>query len=118
MKQRTSRRNPLVAAILSLIVPGLGQIYCGDRNRGPAIIVGAIVVANLNILILPLISIANPTLPPETARAAWAYWIPRIVHDVSSLWSLAFWVWAVVDAFWGAKKPGTPIRRRSLKVGG
>lgn len=92
------KRNPWLSGLLSLIIPGLGQIYCGQGNRGALIIVGAVVVANLNILILPLISIANPTLPPEGARAAWAYWIPRIVHDVSSLWSLAFWVWAVVDA--------------------
>jgi hypothetical protein len=91
-------RNPVLAGLLSFVVPGLGQISCGERNRGAAIIVGAIIVANLNILILPLISIANPRLPPVGARAAWAYWIPRIVHDVSSLWSVAYWAWAVVDA--------------------
>lgn len=54
-----NKRNPFLAAILSLVVPGLGQIYADEINRGAAIIVGAIVVANLNILILPLISIAN-----------------------------------------------------------
>jgi len=83
-------KSPLLAALLSLVIPGLGQIYCGDRNRGAAILFGAIVVANLQILILPLISIANPTFPLQASRAAWAYWIPRVVHDVSSLWSVAY----------------------------
>jgi len=32
-------------------------------------------------------------------RAVWAYWIPRVVHDVASFWSIAFWLWAVIDAF-------------------
>ncbi len=104
------KRAPWLAAVLSLLVPGLGQIYCGEKNRGAVIIVGAIVVANLNILILPLISIANPTLPAEGPRAVWAYWIPRIVHDVSSLWSVAYWVWAVVDAVFVAKKVQTERR--------
>jgi hypothetical protein len=45
-----------------------------------------------------LIAVANPVIPPQDASAAWRYWIPRVVHDVASLWSAAFWVWAVVDA--------------------
>lgn len=113
MRQRTARRNPFLAAVLSLIVPGLGQIYAGESNRGAAIIVGAIVVANLNILILPLISMANPTFPLQPSRAVWAYWIPRIVHDVSSLWSVAYWVWAIVDAFLVAANTKKPIKRAS-----
>ena len=112
MRQQKANRNPYLAAILSLVIPGLGQIYADGSNRGAAIIVGAVVVANLNILILPLISMANPTLPLEPSRAVWAYWIPRIVHDVSSLWSVAYWVWAIVDAFLVSKQR-TPIRRRS-----
>ena len=87
-----NKRNPFLAAVLSLIVPGLGQIYAGESNRGAAIMGGAIVVANLNILILPLISIGNPTSFLEPSRAVWAYWIPRTVHDVSSLWSVTYWV--------------------------
>ena len=103
-----------MAAILSLVVPGLGQIYAGESSRGAAAIVGAVVVANLNILILPLISMANPSFPVETSRAVWAYWTPRIVHDVSSLWSVACWVWVIVDAFLVAGKT-KPIRRASTR---
>jgi hypothetical protein len=94
------RRNPFLAGILSLIVPGLGQIYGGESDKGAAIIAAAIVIGNLNIIILPLISMANPVLPIVThdARTLWAYWIPRIVHDVLSFWSIGFWIWAVWDA--------------------
>jgi len=92
--------NPIIAGILSLIIPGLGQMYCGESIKGAAILVAAIVIANLNIFVLPLIAMANPAIPKGTSnqRSAWAYWIPRIVHDVASFWSIAFWLWAIIDA--------------------
>jgi TM2 domain-containing membrane protein YozV len=105
------KRNPIIAGLLSLIVPGLGQIYNGENNKGGAIILGAIVIANLNIIILPLISVANPTIPigAPDARTIWAYFIPRVVHDVASFWSIAYWVWAVVDAIKHAIQKVKPI---------
>ncbi len=94
------KKKPIVAGILSLIVPGLGQIYKGEGNKGAAILAAAIVMGNLNIIILPLISMANPVIPSGTSdpRALWAYWIPRVFHDILSFWSIVFWLWAVVDA--------------------
>ncbi len=93
--------SQVIAAALSLVIPGLGQIYRGEGNRGALILAASIVIGNLNIIILPLISMANPIVPSigTDTRSLWAYWIPRIVHDVLSLWSIAFWIWAVVDAF-------------------
>jgi TM2 domain-containing membrane protein YozV len=95
------KRNPIIAGILSLIIPGLGQIYGGKGNKGAGIIFASIVIANLNILILPMIALANPDLPVSSgdADAVWKYWIPRITHDVASLWSIAFWIWAIIDAY-------------------
>jgi TM2 domain-containing membrane protein YozV len=100
-KKKNLKKNPVIALLLSVIIPGLGQVYGGKGNRGAKIIFAAIVIANLNIIILPLIALANPNLPimPGDANVAWKYWIPRITHDVASLWSIAFWVWAVVDAY-------------------
>ena len=102
------RRSSWIAGILSLVAPGLGQIYAGEGNRGAMVLVGAIIVANLNVVILPLIAMANPTISSVTpaARSVWAYWIPRVVHDVASFWSIAFWVWAVVDAVIVTRKKG------------
>jgi hypothetical protein len=100
------KRNPFMAGGLSLLIPGLGQIYTGESNKGAAIITAAIVIGNLNILILPLISLANPPNPTaeQKARAPWAYWIPRVMHDVISAWSVAFWMWAIGDAVSTARK--------------
>ena len=94
------KRYPIIAGLLSLLVPGLGQIYAGKGDKGGAIIAAAIVIGNLNIIILPLIAMANPIIPAgaPTAVTIWAYWIPRVVHDVVSFWSIAFWLWAVGDA--------------------
>ena len=100
------KRNPFIAGVLSLIIPGLGQIYAGKGNKGAGIIFAAIVIANLNIIILPMIALANPNLPVVTvdANAIWKYWIPRITHDIASLWSVIFWIWTVIDAYNVAKK--------------
>ena len=106
MEIKTMRRNPYIAGALSLLVPGLGQIYAGENNKGAALITSAIVIGNLNIIILPLISIANPIIPPQASdkRRIWAYWIPRVTHDVISFWSIAFWIWAIFDAISVARK--------------
>jgi len=93
------KRNPVLAGFLSLIIPGLGQIYCGEGNKGAAILTAAIIVGNLNIIFLPVFVTANPN-----SEIVWAYWIPRIGHDVMSVWSVVFWIWAVVDAYSLAKK--------------
>ncbi|MDP4261585.1 MAG: hypothetical protein Q8941_03535 [Bacteroidota bacterium] len=99
------KKKQFIGGILSLIVPGLGQIYRGESNKGAAILAAAIIIGNLNIIILPLIAIAKPGLPAGSSEVAlWAYWIPRIVHDVVSFWSIIFWIWAIADAFSLPKK--------------
>jgi TM2 domain-containing membrane protein YozV len=100
------KKNALIAGLLSLIVPGLGQIYGDKGKKGAAIIFAAIVIANLNVIILPLISMANPNLPVSAheVNAVWKYWIPRVTHDVASFWSIVFWFWAVIDAYKIVKK--------------
>ena len=56
------RQSSSIAGILSLVAPGLGQIYAGEGKRGAIVLVGAIIVANLNVIILPLVAMANPTV--------------------------------------------------------
>ncbi len=99
LKGKAVKRSPLFASILSLVAPGAGQMYAGEANKGAAILAAAIVIGNLNIIILPLISMANPETPLAESRALWAYWIPRVFHDILSFWSIAFWLWAVWDAY-------------------
>ena len=44
--------NPILAAILSFILPGIGQIYAGDTQKGIIFIVVAIVLGVIIRLIL------------------------------------------------------------------
>jgi TM2 domain-containing membrane protein YozV len=97
--QSETKCNAFLAGLVSLMVPGLGQFYCGERDRGAAILVAAIVVGSLNILFIPIFVAADPN--PEIA---WAYWIPRIGHDLISVWSVVFWAWVVADAFLLARR--------------
>jgi TM2 domain-containing membrane protein YozV len=39
-KIERKKKSPLIAALLSCIIPGLGQIYAGDIFRGVAILAG------------------------------------------------------------------------------
>ena len=39
-KIKNKKKSPLFAALLSCIIPGLGQIYAGDLFRGVAILAG------------------------------------------------------------------------------
>ncbi len=86
-------RNPWVAGVLSLLVPGLGQIYAGMGDKGAAILAAAVVIGNLHIIFLRLFVAAE-----ADPSALWSYWVPRVGHDIMSLWSVAFWIWAVADA--------------------
>lgn len=96
------KRRPMVAAILTVLIPGLGQIYGGKGGRGAAILAAAIAIGNLNLLFLLAFAMADPD-----PGSLWAYWIPRIGHDVIAIWSIAFWIWAVVDACLQAQPSGS-----------
>ena len=93
------KKSPHIAALLSFLIPGLGQIYCGQSSRGPAILVATIIMYNLNSIFLPVFVEANPD-----PAVFWKHWLPRLLHDIGAFYSIVFWVWAVVDAFNIAKE--------------
>ena len=37
-------RNPVVAAILSIVIPGVGQFYNGDTKKGLIMLIGAFIL--------------------------------------------------------------------------
>lgn len=39
-------------------------------------------------------------------QAFWATTLPRLLHDVLSIWGLVLWLWVVVDAYWQAERQG------------
>jgi TM2 domain-containing membrane protein YozV len=90
--------KPILASILSLIVPGLGQICSGKGERGARILLAAILVGNLNVIWLSLYGLTSPE-----ANAFWTSALPRILHDVFAAWSIVFYLWQAIDAYHHAK---------------
>ncbi len=48
-----SRKEPALAAILSFVITGLGQIYAGKAGKGVALLIATIVSFFLSFLIIP-----------------------------------------------------------------
>jgi TM2 domain-containing membrane protein YozV len=78
-KTKSKRKSPLLAALLSLIIPGLGQVYAGDLLRGFALLAGLGFSFCLMALIIGFI-----TIP-------------------------AIWIFAVIDAYKMVKKHNDEI---------
>ncbi len=74
------KRNPLLAAILSAVVPGLGQIYAGAWQRGIVLLLGL----------------------PAQAALFLGVGLPWLM-----LWLVLVWAWNIWDARATAK--GTPV---------
>lgn len=93
------KRSPVIASVLSLLIPGMGQIYAGKSGRGAAILISVIVVGNLNAIWLSLYGLTAPV--PE---APWLYEVPRILHDLFAIYGIVFWLWQVMDAYQQSRK--------------
>ncbi len=91
-------RKPILSALLSLLVPGLGQMYCGKSLRGAGILIVVIVVGNLNAIWLSLhaMALSAPT-------AFWSHTLPRFLHDLFGAYGVIFLIWQVVDAYQQAR---------------
>lgn len=87
---RKAKREPAVAAVLSILVPGLGQIYAGKQERGAAILVAGIIVGTLALIWQTLFMAAR-------AEAFWPYRVTLTTY------ALIFWIWQVADAYKQAK---------------
>jgi TM2 domain-containing membrane protein YozV len=91
--------NPYLAGFLSLLVPGLGQIYAGKGARGAVILLAVIIVGNLNAIWLSLHVLTTPD--PDVF---WASTLPRILHRIFAVYGIIFWLWQVVDAYQQTKE--------------
>jgi TM2 domain-containing membrane protein YozV len=45
VERRVTGKTPVVAAVLSAVIPGVGQFYNGDVKKGLAMLIGAFVLA-------------------------------------------------------------------------
>jgi TM2 domain-containing membrane protein YozV len=95
-------RNPYLASLLSIPVPGLGQIYAGKSARGAGILVVTIIVGNLNAIWLSIH--ANSA---SVNNVFWAETLPRLLHDLFAAYGVIFLIWQVADAYQQAKVSST-----------
>lgn len=92
------KRNPFLASVMSLFIPGMGQIYGGKVGRGAAFLLAFIIVGNLNAIWLSVFAGA------QTDLSFFSYTFPRMLHDIFAIYGIIFWLWQVVDAYLVAKK--------------
>jgi hypothetical protein len=92
----------LIAGLLSLVVPGLGQMLTRRGTRGAAILAVVLVVGNLNAIFLSTYAATMRLDVPFFARG-----LPRLLHDVFAFYGIVFWIWQAVDA---ARIPPSPSR--------
>ena len=97
-----NNRNPFLACLLSIPIPGLGQIHAGKGARGAAILIVTIIVGNLNAIWLTLhggMSIDSSFF--------WTGQLPRLLHDLFAAYAIIFLIWQIFDAYHQAKSSTT-----------
>jgi LCP family protein required for cell wall assembly len=110
---RERRKSPLVAALLSCLLPGAGQLYLGYRRRGAAMLaITALCLAVAVGLWSDPAAVSRMVVQPRALLAL-------VVADVGLL---LFRVVAVVDAYLlatrdGRRRPATGGWRRGAAVG-
>src|SRR6185295_19554923 len=92
-----ARKSPALAGVLSGIMPGLGQLYCGQWKKGAAFLIAGLVMdAALGVSagFLRLLQTGPIGLTPDEAAAIL----------LRSLPFLALALWSVLDAVRTAKR--------------
>ena len=87
------KQYPWLAAVLSLLFPGLGQIYVGRRALGAAFMLAFIIIGNLNAIWLSIYAGA------QTDLSFFSRTFPRLLHDIFAFYGIGFWIWQVFDAY-------------------
>jgi hypothetical protein len=91
------RRKGIVAALLSVFVPVLGQMYAGKGERGAVILIASIIAGNLFLIWLNVYASMG-----NAPHGLWSHTLPRALHDIFSAWGIIFLGWQIIDAFkWG-----------------
>jgi hypothetical protein len=92
------KHNPWLAGLLSLVFPGLGQVYIGKRVLGAALMLAFIIIGNLNAMWLSIYAGA------QTDLNFFSHAFPRLLHDIFAFYGIVFWIWQVVDVYCFAKQ--------------
>lgn len=91
------QKNPVIAGVLSGVMPGLGQFYCRQWAKGAAFLIGAIAIdASFGVSsgMLELLQSFGAPAPSDA--------LGKLL--LGSLLFLAIALWSVVDAVRTAKR--------------
>ncbi len=94
----TRPRNPILAGVLSGVMPGLGQFYCRQWAKGAGFLIGAIAIdAGFGVSsgMLELLQSFGSPIASET--------LGKLL--LGSLFFLAIAIWSILDAVRTARKP-------------
>lgn len=90
-------KNPILAGVLSAILPGLGQFYCRRWGKGAAFLVGAIAVDGIFGVSSGMLELVQSFGSPVPSDAMWKFLL-------GSLLFLAVAIWSILDAVRTARK--------------
>lgn len=95
---RKDEKEPILAVILSVIIPGVGQIYCGNLGRG----IGILVLLSLLSVVsfVPLFFIMDPMDFNFAGFMA--------LNVIVSILALIIYIWQIYDAYRCAEKYNRP----------
>jgi len=91
------KKNPWIAGSLSLLFLGMGHVYVDKRVLGAALMLAFIIIGSINALWLSTYAIT----PVDSGFFGLTF--PRVLHDIFAFYSIAFWIWAIVDSVHLAK---------------
>ncbi|MGB7860117.1 MAG: LCP family protein [Acidimicrobiia bacterium] len=89
--EQSRRPSPWLAALLSALIPGLGQIRAGDRRRGVRLVIIDLVLVALFVIALLFFQ--------TSVLKAWASLPTLSLIMVGNLMLLSYRGWAAYDAF-------------------
>ena len=92
------KKSPRLACLLSVLFPGLGQVYIGKRALGAAFMLAFIIIGSLNAIWLSIYAGA------QTDLSFFSHTFPRLLHDIFAFYGIIFWIWQAVDVYRSAKK--------------
>ena len=87
-------KNPVIAGVLSGVMPGLGQFYCRRWGKGAGFLVGMLAADAGTGMTGTLLNVLQSGQPPQDMTT----------FLVGSLLVLAIAAWSVIDAIRTAKR--------------
>ena len=103
----TSGKNPLIAAVLSGFLPGLGQLLAGDGRRARTLfIIDLVILVILGFFFRSKLAILTAWIQPTSLA----------LMMIGNIMLLGYRIWAASDAYAIAKGPETSSRTASRVV--